>query len=68
MGFMGMQNKVPWIFETCARCGKPLKNDQSREAGFGPVCMKKHAADMARAQISIDEYEKDYLPFTDIED
>lgn len=29
------------IHEVCIRCGRKLKNEESRELGFGPTCYKK---------------------------
>jgi Family of unknown function (DUF6011) len=51
-----MFNKVPWIFETCGRCGRPLKTEKSRELGYGPVCIRKIEAERERQQTTIDDY------------
>lgn len=43
---------------TCGRCGRKLKTAKSIEAGFGPVCKKKHEeaeAEFLKRQITIDE-------------
>ena len=34
----------------CNRCGRPLKNEQSLQRGFGPVCWKKHQAEEKRKE------------------
>jgi ribosomal protein L37E len=34
--------------EQCGRCGRKLKTEASRQAGFGPVCKRKWEA--AKAQ------------------
>lgn len=41
--------------EYCGRCGRKLKSERSRETGFGPVCKRKHDADLAAQQVTIDE-------------
>jgi uncharacterized Zn finger protein (UPF0148 family) len=51
-----MSNAVPWIAETCRRCGRPLKTDSSRGLGYGPVCLQKVEADQEEAQTRIEEY------------
>ena len=42
----------------CKRCSKQLKTQKSIDAGFGPVCKVKQAAEDAefeRIQITLDE-------------
>ncbi|WP_438312273.1 DUF6011 domain-containing protein [Sporosarcina sp. FA9] len=42
----------------CKRCSKPLKTLKSIEIGYGPICVKKQAAEDAefeRIQITLDE-------------
>lgn len=46
--------------ETCGRCGRKLKTQKSIDAGFGPVCKRKHEQELADAefekiQVTIDE-------------
>lgn len=43
---------------TCGRCGRKLKTQKSIDAGYGPVCKKKHEeaeAEFLKRQITIDE-------------
>ncbi|WP_438319115.1 DUF6011 domain-containing protein [Sporosarcina sp. FA9] len=42
----------------CKRCGKTLKTVKSIGVGYGPICIKKQAAEDAefeRIQITLDE-------------
>ena len=32
------------LYETCLRCGRKLKNEESRKLGFGKVCWEKYNA------------------------
>lgn len=50
-----MNNRVPWIAETCGRCNKPLKTTKSREQGYGPYCMRKVKEEQEKAQMNINE-------------
>lgn len=53
-GGIGMNNET--VEEKyCGRCNRKLKSEKSRELGFGPVCKRKHDADLAAQQITIDE-------------
>ena len=36
------------ISNICKRCGRPLKNQKSRELGYGLICYQKHAASIRR--------------------
>jgi len=43
---------------TCKRCNRPLKSEDSITNGFGPVCKKKHEeaeAEFLKRQITLDE-------------
>ena len=44
--------------DACNRCGRELKTQKSIDDGYGPVCMKKQAAEDAefeKIQITLDE-------------
>ena len=47
-----------WLHESCGRCGRKLKTRKSMEQGFGPVCYRKHLADIELAQMTIEDVEK----------
>jgi hypothetical protein len=34
----------------CGRCGRVLKSEKSKRDGFGPVCLRKHEAEMVEAE------------------
>jgi hypothetical protein len=51
-----MSVDVPWIAESCKRCGRPLKTDTSRELGYGPVCMQKVEAEIEQAQTGLEDF------------
>jgi Family of unknown function (DUF6011) len=44
--------------ETCHRCGRKLKTEKSRKEGFGSKCLKKHNADMEKAEQMIEEFKE----------
>lgn len=44
--------------ETCSRCGRKLKTQKSILDGFGPVCKRKHDADMEKADQTIQEHKE----------
>lgn len=48
-----LPNKMP----ICRRCHRKLKDELSKELGFGPVCYKKH----------IEKQSKNYLFELDVE-
>ena len=29
------------LYNKCIRCGKPLKTDENRVRGYGPICYRK---------------------------
>ena len=37
-----MEVKMQKLHETCLRCGRKLKTEQSKELGFGKVCWEKY--------------------------
>jgi hypothetical protein len=47
---------MSWIAEFCGRCGRPLKTDKSREAGYGPVCLRKVEEEKEKRQTDIEEF------------
>jgi hypothetical protein len=60
MAFMNNKNTIPTTSgitaETCGRCGRLLKNQKSRNKGFGPKCFRKWKADGHPVQTEIDEF------------
>lgn len=44
----GESNLSPKNHQTCKRCGKKLKNEESKLLGFGPLCYKRHMAEQSR--------------------
>lgn len=35
----------------CRRCGRKLKKQESKQAGFGNVCLKKYLAENSKAPL-----------------
>jgi len=41
----------------CKRCGKGLKNKESLEKGYGPVCFKKEFPKIIIPTITLEDFE-----------
>ena len=56
------ENEVDYDYVFCLRCNRKLTDKVSAERGMGPVCYKKHNAEIAeqeflKNQMTIDEVE-----------
>ena len=53
-----MEVKMQKLHETCLRCGRKLKTEQSKELGFGKVCWEKYNSENTFKQLFPMEGEK----------
>lgn len=40
-----MEQELRQMHNSCLRCGRPLRSEQSARRGYGPVCYKKAKED-----------------------
>ena len=53
-----MEVKMQKLHETCLRCGRKLKTEQSKALGFGKVCWEKYNSENTFKQLFPMEGEK----------
>ena len=46
----------------CERCGRKLKSEKSKKAGFGPVCLRKHEAEELEQEAALNSISTRFPP------
>ena len=46
------------IFTKCLRCGRPLKNEQSKQRGYGNYCWQLHTTENIKKQKTLFDFVK----------